>query len=100
MARICTEQYTRPGPPVGDGATIGCTYISGHQTPRHSWETLRVQDELDVATAQAARHGLPSDIEALLRNIRSGNADAYIEVLLATLHNRKRALRNTPGFPV
>lgn len=41
---------------------------------------------------------LPGDVRALLNNIAKGNVDPYIEAILNELHNRKRALRGTPGF--
>ena len=33
-----------------------------------------------------------------LENITDGRADPYLEAILAVTHNRKRALRNVPGF--
>jgi hypothetical protein len=92
MAEMCREMYDR------GGEMIPCTYVRGHPTPRHSWETLRLQDAADKAVHTFSMKGVPSDVEALLVNINHGNADAYLEVILAVTHNRKRALRNTPGF--
>lgn len=92
MAEMCGMVYYR------NADTVPCTYVKGHPTPRHSWEALKLQDEVDRAKHTFSIQGLPSDVEALLGNIEHGAADPYLEVILAVAHNRKRALRNTPGF--
>jgi hypothetical protein len=110
MAAVCGQGYDHPtgyDPRRGEEATtaVYCTYIAGH-TSKHSWETLKVQDEAD-AEARDQRERMrgighddetPSDVQALLDAITNGHADPYLEAILAVTHNRKRALRGTRGF--
>jgi hypothetical protein len=60
---------------------------------RHSWMWVVEQDRKD---REARGKTAPSVVEVLLDNIASGEADPYIEALLAALHGRKRALRGVP----
>jgi hypothetical protein len=99
-AEMCGEVYSRP---YGD--RVLCTYIKDHLKQIHSWETLRVQDDADVAEEkERAARGIghddetPEDVQVLLDNITAGRADPYLEAILAVTHNRKRTLRGTRGF--
>lgn len=92
MAEMCSEVYDR------FSGRVLCTYVKNHPAPRHSWETLKLQDEADRTLHTFSLRGIPSDVEALLVNIELGRADPYLEVILAVTHTRKRALRGTPGF--
>lgn len=98
-AQLCNEVYSRPS-----GYSVRCTYIEGHPGHKHSWEALKVQDEAD-AEQEREMVGIighddktPEDVRALLDAIAAGNADPYLEAILAVTHNRKRYLRRTPGF--
>ena len=102
MAEQCQEVYTRPAElRVPGSQNVQCTYLAGHQA-RHSFESLKTQDECDLERKQAlvdpAGADLPTDVETLLANITDGRADPYLEAILAVTHNRKRALRGVPGF--
>lgn len=102
MARQCDAVYVRPATTgVSEGDTVQCTYVFQHPTPRHSWESLKAQDEADVVAAMARRQvqHLPDDVKAILRAIQDGQADAYLEAILTVAHNRKRSLRGVRGFP-
>lgn len=89
---LCNEPYRRV-----DGGTVLCTFRMGHldaaeaSTP-HSWTWLR--DAEKALTSDDT----PSDVRAILDAITRGNADPYLEAILAITHNRKRALRGTRGF--
>jgi hypothetical protein len=92
---VCPEVYTRP-----DLMKVRCTYIRGHAA-EHSFRTLQVQDRCDAERERALAEpdgDLPADVEAILENITEGRADPYLEAILAVTHNRKKALRNVPGF--
>ena len=94
---LCGEPYTRTSGP--SGTTVYCTFRTGHlrtqeaPTP-HSWTWLR------DAEREIARDDTPSDVKAILDAITAGNADPYLEAILAVTHNRKRALRGVRGFPL
>ncbi|MCA1481140.1 hypothetical protein, partial [Bradyrhizobium sp. NBAIM08] len=96
-ARLCSATYDRPA-----GGSIFCTFIHGHhndpdRTP-HSWYWVQQEDERDAALDAEkclANDDAPSDVQALLDAITAGNADPYLEAILAVTHNRKRALRGT-----
>jgi hypothetical protein len=93
MAEMCDMVYPR------GGDTIPCTYIKGHPKNKHSWEALRLQDEVDAAARRAwVDSDTPSDVLVLLSNIKSGAADQYLEAILSVCHNRKRALRGVRVF--
>lgn len=89
---ICEEPYRRP-----DSSVVFCSFRKGHlntaeaSTP-HSWTWLRDADK------EMARDDTPSDVQAILDAITAGNADPYLEAILAVTHNRKRALRGVRGF--
>lgn len=87
--RQCEESF------VMGGKTVQCTYPLGHTVSECSFARLRQQYLADVRGGS----GLPDDVETLITNLRNGNADRYIEVLLSALHDRKRAIRGVPGFP-
>lgn len=89
MQPICREAYQRP-----DGTILICSYLDGHPNPNHSWFAAKVQDDYE----KAEQVDLPSDVETLVTNIQAGKADPYLEIILSVCHNRKRALRNVPGF--
>lgn len=75
-----------------------CTFRAGHDSV-HSWKWLK--DEIERLDAQRPVGGddtTPSDVQALLDAITAGNADPYLEAILAVTHNRKRALRGVRGF--
>lgn len=105
MAKQCEAKYLRKYiDPDGDRAVVQvrCTFIEGHSA-KHSFETLRSQDEAEQEQAEAIRgigcdDETPGDVKALLDAITAGNADPYLEAILAVTHNRKRALRGTRGF--
>lgn len=94
MTEQCEATWSRPG----DGV-VRCTYIKGHQA-EHSFRTLQLQDSVDRerASVDPALDDLPPEVVAILDNITDGHADPYLEAILAVTHNRKRALRNVPGF--
>ncbi len=72
--------------------SVECTFLADHDGP-HSWQ--------DYADATAPPKQAASSREAmdLASRILDGDFDAYIELLLTAGHDRKKALRNTPGFP-
>lgn len=97
VARVCPATYERP-----NLMKVRCTYIEGHES-EHSFRTLQLQDTCDqererALTDPGAEDDLPSDVAAILENITDGRADPYLEAILAVTHNRKKALRNVPGF--
>lgn len=107
MANICGATYDRTTVLGNDvlPRNVICTYIEGHPRAEHSWHTLKVQDETDAIAALAGTHVvgidldmLPDDVSAIAKAINRGDADPYLEVLLAVAHDRKRALRNVRGF--
>ena len=114
VANQCQAIYTRKlsNLPLESPVSIDvqCTFIKGHPGEKHSWETLKLQDEADREVAEERQRLLrgiggighddstPSDVQALLDNIVSGGADPYLEAILAVTHNRKRALRGVRGF--
>lgn len=104
MADICGRRYERPDE-LGGGVVV-CTYIKEHPA-RHSWWTLRTQDEVDVETMKAAAQAVltdpplldvSEDVKAFLVRVVEGEMDRYLEAILAVTHNRKRERRKTPGF--
>lgn len=89
---ICEEPYRR-----SDGSVVFCSFRKGHlnaaeSSVPHSWTWLR------DAEKAAAQDDTPSDVRAILDAITAGNADPYLEAILAVTHNRKRALRGVRGF--
>lgn len=98
---MCRETYRRPAEVTHGKRTVECTFIEGHPA-RHSWESLKIQDACDLeaqrASTDPALDDLPPEVVAILDNITEGHADPYLEAILAVTHNRKRALRNVPGF--
>lgn len=95
MAEMCRMIYHR----VPSHEPVECTFVAGHPIEKHSWETLRVQDEADAEARKVwSDSSTPNDVLILLSNIRSGNADPYLEAILSVCHNRKRALRGVRGF--
>lgn len=95
MAEQCDQRWFRQA----TGQTVDCTYVKNHPLPRHSWESLKAQDEAEAeASAVVRSDDTPDDIRVLLRNIRDGNADPYLEAILAVAHNRKKQLRGARGF--
>lgn len=92
---VCNEPYVR-----SDGQVVRCTFKDGHLNAAeasvpHSWTWLR---DAERAERAAAEEDVPSDVRAILAAITAGNADPYLEAILAVTHNRKRALRNVRGF--
>lgn len=107
MTFQCSETYFREVPMV-DRYAVVCTYVGGHSTDRHSWWSLWTQDVTDAEAraqaiaaeiAAASCSELPDDVAAVIDGIKAGDADAFLEVILAAAHDRKRALRGTRGFP-
>jgi hypothetical protein len=41
---------------------------------------------------------LPANVRVVVQGIAEGEADPYLEIILAAAHGRKNALRNAPGF--
>jgi hypothetical protein len=74
------------------GTTVPCTFLNDHDGP-HSWQ--------DFADAIAPPKAVASAKEAmdLASRILDGDFDVYVELLLTAGHDRKKALRNTAGFP-
>lgn len=101
MTPQCRATYSRAE--EGMERHIRCTYIDGH-VARHSWETLKMQDDVDreveqISVAQElACDVLPPTLQKVLRAVEDGAYDDYLELILAVGHNRKRALRHVRGF--
>lgn len=98
----CPAVYDRILPDEGAPVHVRCTYAVEHteSNPRHSWETLKVLDDLARAEAVAPLvTAAPADLLTVIDKIRSGALDDFVEVLLAEGHDRKRARRGVPGFP-
>jgi hypothetical protein len=74
------------------GTSIPCTYLNDH-AGEHSWQ--------DYADAVAQPVNVASSREAmdLASRILDGDFDVYVELILTAGHDRKKALRNTAGFP-
>ena len=102
MATTCGAEYER----YPTGSIITCQYPADHVPDHiHSWTQLRDQEDRQrEADAKEAAQGIgcddatPDDVKALLDAITAGNADPYLEAILAVTHNRKRTLRGTRGF--
>lgn len=90
---LCGMAYARPG-----GEVLGCQYIAGHPTERHSWFAVKEQDDHDIL-ANIQRQQAPSDEKELLERIEAGIYDSVLEALLNAAHNRKRTIRGVRGFP-
>lgn len=100
----CGAEYQR----YPSEAIITCQFLRGHvPTNVHSWQRLAeaegVQRDQDMRATQGPKgvgcdDDTPDDVRALLDAITQGNADPYLEAILAVTHNRKRALRGTRGF--
>ena len=73
----------------GSSSPLTCQYIEGHDTARHSWSTIREQD--DYVDTQG--DDTPQEVQVFLDAINDGRADAYLEAILAAAHSRKRSLR-------
>lgn len=106
MTEQCEVVYVRQltGPYVpGEVENVRCTYIADHAKTTHSWSTLKMQDDEDqraraAKTTSVIGDDTLGDIQVLLDNITAGNADPYLEAILAITHNRKRTLRGVRGF--
>lgn len=93
---VCDAMYERPGnirPLV-----LHCTFPAGHENrnalpTEHSWDAIRCADIADTRVDYT-----PQAVRAYLDSITRGEMDAYLEAILAVAHNRKRAIRGTPGF--
>lgn len=98
MADICGEVYTRILSGDLEPSYVLCTYVKGHRA-RCSWETLKLQDETEREQVIDLRHNAPQDIRLAVENIERGRWDRWLELILSTGHDRKRAKRRVPGFP-
>lgn len=101
MADLCGEVYTRIRPGDLEPTHVLCTYIEGHKA--HSWETLRVVDEAERMELDTARLDAPLDapldVMRVVLAIETGDWDRWLELILATAHDRKRTRRGVAGFP-
>lgn len=111
----CPATYSRSLPGAGAPTYVRCTYIEGHTSDRHSYETLKVEDDVErdrlraeraaaaAAAASATRPPIATDLPPLLaellRGVDAGDLDDYLELLLAAGHTRKLARRGVAGFP-
>lgn len=86
---VCGVTYTRP-----NGNDLICTFVRGHIQSDHSWLAIRCAD---IADAEKIDY-TPQAVQAFLDSMTRGDMDAYLEAILAVAHNRKRAIRGTPGF--
>jgi hypothetical protein len=96
--QMCKQPYERKWPGEdGIADLIPCTYIEGHAkaevpgSERHSWETLRVQDEYDREAAKTDY--TPVAIQNVIDGLLEGELDVYLEAILAAGHARKRMRR-------
>ena len=94
--QLCMERYDREVEWIGYPVVFTCQEPRGHTGP-HSWQALKDAD------AKAAVVATPPGLEQLmitdiLEGIDEGEYDAYIEPLLAVLHERKRELRGRRTF--
>jgi hypothetical protein len=89
------QKYERVVEWIDYPVSFTCQEPAGHDGP-HSWSTLKAADEKALAD-EATTTGMV--ITDLLEGIDEGEYDAYIEPLLAVLHERKRELRGRRTYP-
>lgn len=83
---VCDEVYVRP-----NGRVLLCTWPERHMGTRHSWYPVRISDEDHLPVPLTG-------VQVLLDAIERGDYDQYLEAVLATGHNRKRAKHGVAGF--
>lgn len=105
---LCAAEYRRPLLLDKSEPMLLCHYLAGHDTSRHSWQTLADADDYEVQerlaherrAADGARPvNADADVQVVLDWINQGDFDTVLEAILASAHNRKRTLRNVRGFP-
>lgn len=87
---VCRNPYDRP-----NGVRLTCTFVRNH-ADTCSWNDIRCRDLTEAADTKVDY--TPAAVQAFLDSITRGDMDLYLEAILAVTHNRKRAMRGTPGF--
>jgi hypothetical protein len=94
----CPAVYDRILPDDLAPTHVRCTYIEGHEA-RHSYETLKVIDDVERAESRPPpAASVPVGVALIAAKIHRGELDEHLEFLLSAGHSRKLARRGVAGF--
>lgn len=95
--QLCETRYNRPHQLDPKAEKLFCQYIKDHPVDRHSWFAIKTCDDAELARLVKQDAGCyddqPVELQAILDAINRGDADKYLEAILAAGHSRKRLLR-------
>lgn len=100
---MCMKRYSRKHINKNN-VDLYCQFVSGHDGDC-SWEVIRKADDaktevqVPVVDLTEVDDSMERTVVAIVNGIDNGAFDPYLEIILASGHDRKRALRGVRMFP-